>query len=98
MRHLNTILFYLDEEDFSQLFFNILDSIEETDTDRVELLQIEFAILQIIKTDLLADIGDWIGSLSQNKKVDRMITNVIRSSLNQYEKSKKLNEKSFFTF
>ena len=98
MRHLNTILFYLDEEDFCQLFFNILDSLEETDTDRVELLQIEFAILQIIKTDLLADIGDWIGSLSQNKKVDRMITNVIRSSLNQYEKSKKLNEKSFFTF
>ena len=76
----------------------MLDSLDETDEHRLALFEMEMATFHVIKKDLVAEMGEWMGSLSQNKRADRLITNVIRGSLSQYESTRKHYELSYFSF
>ena len=69
--------------------------------DKVAIREIERRIFEAVKEDVKKDFnGEWCGSLSQNKKGDRIVAEKIRNSLRIYEQKVKSNPalESYFTF
>ena len=91
--------FILDEDDFRHIFYRVIDTeTADDDKDSKDLLEIEFATFKVIKAKLEEEMGSFDGSLSQNRRGDEMVANVIRGSLHQYEKNRKSYDKQYFSF
>lgn len=52
----------------------------------------------IVKVQVEAELGDWLGSKEQNHLADITIVKNVKSAFNEYEKNKKSYEKSYFVF
>ena len=80
------------------MFYRALDSLGDDSGCRKMLLSIEETTFRVVKPDVEKNLGDWVGTLDQNKKADCLITSSLYNSLKTYERNRKNHDESFFVF
>ena len=83
---------------FGKMFYRALDSLGDDSGCRKMLLSIEETTFRVVKPDVEKSLGDWVGTLDQNKKADCLITSSLYNSLKTYERNRKNHDESFFVF
>lgn len=89
---------YTGEKAFSKKFYRVLDSLGEESGCRQRLLSIEETTFGVVKADVEKKLGDWVGTLAQNKMADSCTASALFNSLKTYERNRKGHDESFFNF
>lgn len=81
-----------------RLFYRMVDSDTIEGEDRVKIRECERRTFEAIKNEAFKE--EWVGSLDQNLKADKIVAEKIRNSLKFYEAKVKSNSLgvSYFTF
>ena len=89
---------FTDAANFTRSFYRLLDGEDLSDEDGGRLLDIESSIFRVVKEDILKKDKSWEDTLEDNKKADRMIGDTILKSFKAYERNKKDDAATFFSF
>ena len=91
-------MIFTDAANFTRSYYRLLDGADLSDEDDKRLHDIESSIFRGIKEDILKKDKSWEDTLEDNKKADKMIGDTILKSFKAYERNKKDNAATFFSF